>query len=225
MATNTRVLEPSGMVMPPGTKPGAETQFAPTDTNQLPSDVAPPPNATTSNTQGPSSRATITPLAPERYRIQFTAGVGTYQKLIRARDLLRHQVPDGNPVVIFDRALTTLIIEIEKRRFAETLRPRRPIVAGRAVRRPAAGGAWRLTRHIPAEVKRLVWKRDAGRCAFVFPDGNRCEEEGWLEYHHLQPFSLGGEATVDNLELRCRSHNQYEADLVFKPPVRLVEKG
>jgi hypothetical protein len=29
------------------------------------------------------------------------------------------------------------------------------------------------------------------------------------------PFARGGSATVENISLRCRRHNQYEAELVF----------
>jgi len=32
---------------------------------------------------------------------------------------------------------------------------------------------------------------------------------------NVQPFAAGGQATKDNIELRCRSHNQYEANLLF----------
>ncbi|PYQ38208.1 MAG: hypothetical protein DMF77_24680 [Acidobacteria bacterium] len=31
------------------------------------------------------------------------------------------------------------------------------------------------------------------------------------------PYALGGLATVENISLRCRRHNQYEAELVFGP--------
>jgi hypothetical protein len=31
----------------------------------------------------------------------------------------------------------------------------------------------------------------------------------------VNPFALNGETTVDNIELRCRAHNQHEADQVF----------
>jgi hypothetical protein len=39
----------------------------------------------------------------------------------------------------------------------------------------------------------------------------RCAEEGFLELHHVTPFAEGGPTTVDNLHLRCRAHNAYEA--------------
>ena len=40
----------------------------------------------------PSSRPQVTPLAPERYKIQFTVSRQTRDKLRRAQDLLRHAV-------------------------------------------------------------------------------------------------------------------------------------
>jgi 5-methylcytosine-specific restriction endonuclease McrA len=67
------------------------------------------------------------------------------------------------------------------------------------------------SRHIAAAVKRIVWQRDAGRCAFKGHLG-RCTETGFLEYHHVVPFADGGESSAENLELRCRRHNAYEAE-------------
>jgi len=59
-----------------------------------------------------------------------------------------------------------------------------------------------------------VWGRDGGRCAFHGTQG-RCGETSWLEFHHVRPFAAGGEATCENIELRCRAHNVYEADQYF----------
>jgi 5-methylcytosine-specific restriction endonuclease McrA len=64
-------------------------------------------------------------------------------------------------------------------------------------------------------VKREVWRRDKGRCAYIGREG-RCTERGFLEYHHVQPYAAGGAATTANIELRCRAHNAYEAALFFK---------
>jgi len=51
------------------------------------------------------------------------------------------------------------------------------------------------------------------RCrAFVGVQG-RCTEHGVLEFHHVVPFSEGGLSDASNIELRCRAHNLYEADL------------
>jgi hypothetical protein len=60
-------------------------------------------------------------------------------------------------------------------------------------------------------VKRAVYLRDLGRCAHVGPNGRRCEARAFLQFHHLKPWMAGGETTLENVELRCRSHNLYEA--------------
>ena len=61
----------------------------------------------------------VTPLAPERYKVQLTIGRETHDKLRRVQDLLRHVVPNGNPSAIFDRALTLLLEDLERRRLSK----------------------------------------------------------------------------------------------------------
>ena len=151
--------------------------------------------------------AVITPLAPLRYKVQFTASAETVEKLRLAQDLLRHQIPDGDPAKIFDRALTALLEDLAKKKLAATDRPR------------GSRGTTPGSRHIPAEVKRVVWNRDGGRCAFVSRTGRRCTEGGFLEFHHVTPYAAGGESTADNIQLRCRAHNRYEAELCFGSPI------
>jgi 5-methylcytosine-specific restriction endonuclease McrA len=155
----------------------------------------------------PSRRAEVKPLAPERYKIQFTVDRETHDKLRRAQDLLRHTIRDGDLAAIFDKALTLLIKEVSKAKHAATERPR-------PARPPVAPSE--TSRHIPAEARRAVWQRDGGQCAFIGSLG-RCTEKGFLEFHHLVPYAVGGEATIANLELRCRAHNAYEADQYYGP--------
>lgn len=144
----------------------------------------------------------LTPLAPERFAIQFTIGRETRDKLREVQDLLRHSIPNGDLADIFDRALTLLLKQARQRRFADTDAPRRgrPFVPD--------------SRAVPSEVQRVVWKRDDSRCAFSGPNG-RCTETAFLQFHHKDPFAMGGEATADNIELRCAAHNRYEAELFF----------
>src|SRR5262245_33375313 len=63
-------------------------------------------------------RPIVKPLAPERYKLQFTIRRNTYDKLRRAQDLLRHRLPTGDPAEIFDRALTLLLEQLEKTKLA-----------------------------------------------------------------------------------------------------------
>ena len=68
-----------------------------------------------------------------------------------------------------------------------------------------------------------MWRRDDGRCAFVGRSG-RCRETGFLEFHHVEPYAAGGSMTVENIQLRCRAHNQYEARLFFDNEVNFVRE-
>ena len=150
----------------------------------------------------PAPRARLAPLSPGRFAVQVTLDQDEYQDLRRAQELLGHVLPSGDAARVIGRALRLLVATLEKQKFAQTDTPR-------ARRRGAAG------RTIPAEVRRAVAKRDGGRCTFVGTNGRRCGERKLLELDHVVPVARGGLATVDGVRLRCRAHNQYEAECTF----------
>jgi 5-methylcytosine-specific restriction endonuclease McrA len=174
----------------------------------------------------PVSRAVVQPLSPERYRVQFTIGRDAHDILRRVQTLLRREIPDGDAGAIFERALRLLHMEVEAAKFG---RPRKsgarkaarqgaPSAASTAYEnriRPGADAASPASRYIPKAVKRAVWYRDRAQCAFVSASGQRCAERDFLELHHIHPYALKGAATVTNIALRCRTHNAYEAEMVF----------
>ena len=135
--------------------------------------------------------------------LHLTLTLETHGKLRRAQALARHALPDGDLGSVLDRALTLLIGDLERRRFARVASPR-----------PARAKSPGRGRHIPAAVRRTVSQRDDGRCAFVGRAG-RCRETAFLEFHHVIPYTAGGATTVDNIQLRCRAHNQHEARNFF----------
>jgi hypothetical protein len=112
----------------------------------------------------------------------------------------------GDVAVIFDRALTLLLQNLEQRKLAQVEKPRQ------------STSSQTRTRHVPAAVRREVWARDGGRCAFVGTHG-RCEERGFMEFHHVSPYADGGATTAANLQLRCRAHNAHEAREYFGAPL------
>lgn len=179
----------------PATSPIAEL---PPEGERLITMPAPPPNLAPALPT--SSPAVIKPLSPERYKVQFTVSRETHEKLRRVQDLIRHSIRDGDVAAIVDRGLTLLLDDLARTKFAATDR-------GRAGRKASRG-----SRYIPAAIKREVWNRDGGRCAFR-GDHGRCGETGFLEFHHVVPYADGGETAASNLELRCRTHNQHEVDL------------
>jgi hypothetical protein len=187
-----KVFHPCSHIAPalPSTPHDAEPEQAPT------------PTAVDVKANRATLTAAVTPLAPERYKIQFAASRQLHDKLRRVQSLLRHAIPNGDPAAVFERALDVLLADLERKKLAATSRPR------------AAREATPRSRHIPAAVRREVWRRDGARCAFVGAAG-RCAEREFLELHHVVPFAQGGQATTANIELRCRAHNAYEAELSF----------
>ena len=148
-------------------------------------------------------RPKVTPLSLERYVLQLTMSQETHDKLRHAQALLSHRIPNGNLAEVLDRVLDLAIQQLEKQKFAATSRPRS---SQRGSSNP---------RTIPAHVRRTVWERDQGRCTFVSESGRHCAAHDRLEFDHIVPVGRGGEATVENLRLRCRAHNQYEASATF----------
>ena len=189
-------------------RPETEMTAAILDTCLNGPELVPPPaaspRATSAAVQTP--RPTVAPLARDCYLLRVTLSANAHARLRRAQDLMRHSLPNGDPSSIVERALTVLVDQLEKAKGAKTVRPRRT-----SARHVKASGD---SRHIPAAVKRAVWARDDGRCAFAGPHG-RCTETGHLEYHHVVPFARGGPTDVGNIALRCRAHNAFESELVF----------
>ena len=147
--------------------------------------------------------ARVAPLAPQRYGVQFTLDQAGHDLLRQVQDLLGHEVPRGDLAEVFVRALKAYAAVLEKMKHAVVDRPRAP-------RRQKPG-----SRHISAHVKRVVRKRDKDQCTHVNDAGHRREARSDLEYDHVIPFARGGDATVDNLRLRCRAHNQDAAERTF----------
>jgi hypothetical protein len=195
VASSVRRLPARASTTPvdPMSVPTASTPLAPVTAPVLAALPAPAPNR----------RPLVSPLSPDRYEIRFTASAEMREKLRLAQDLLRHAVPNGDPAEIFDRALTALLEELARKKWAATERPR-------SSRGTAPG-----SRDIPAKVRRAVWLRDHGRCAFRSRGGRRCNERAFVEFHHLDPHGVGGHASIGNIELRCRAHNLYEAELFY----------
>jgi len=174
-----------------------------------PSDVAAPvaSSAILSPLVPATRRPIVAPTSPDRYRVQFTIGKESHEKLQRLQALLRREIPNGDPGAIFDRAIALLLDRVETQKLGLTTKPRSI--------RPGADRTG--SRHTPNASKRAAWRHDGGQCAFVAPSGQRCGERAYLEFHHIEPYALGGPSSPENISLRCRRHNQYEAERVFGP--------
>ena len=142
--------------------------------------------------------STVTPLAPELYRLAVTMDAAAREQWQRARELV-----GGDDAAVLVRLLSAALPVLEQKKLGLTPSPR-PV-------RPTSPHS----RHVPAAVRRAVHLRDGGACAFVSMDGHRCGARRWLEFHHVQPWMAGGPATAENVQLRCRMHNRHEAEVFF----------
>ena len=174
---------------------------------------APPLRAAGSSAAIAPSRPLVRPLAADRCEIRFTASAETRDYLRRAQDLLGHAIPSGDLDQVFNRALRLLVRELDRKKFAATERPRRS--RGQSVD----------SRNIPAHVKRAVRRRDGDGCAWVAPTGRRCGERRFLEFHHDDPWAVGGQPTIDRVRLLCRTHNGHEAEVFYGPGRRYGHRG
>ena len=184
------------------------------------SDGAPKPaaaNRSSAASNPPRAYKQVVALAPRRYKIEITVDQATHDKLRMLEDLLSHHgtanrravpLPAADPAVIISRAIDRLL--------AETLGNKATLAAqARPSARSETRRGTRRTRAIPAAIRREVWQRDGGRCTFVDQRGRRCGATRCVEYHHEMPYGKGGAHETGNIALRCRAHNQYQADLDF----------
>ena len=158
--------------------------------------VAAPPSA------APTERARVQPLSPARFKVSFTASAELRNKLEKLRSLMRSSVPDGDLAVLIEQAVTEKIERLEAKRYGKTKNPKKGL---------GETDTSAASRYIPAAVRRAVYERDKGRCRFRDATGRRCTETEWLELHHVRPYGRGGDHRPQNVELRCRVHNEYEA--------------
>jgi 5-methylcytosine-specific restriction endonuclease McrA len=147
-------------------------------------------------------RPKVAPLSAQSFLVQVTIPKSAHDKLRYIQTLLGHAVPTGDLAEVHERAYDALIAQLEKQKYAVTARPR-------------PQGSSVDPRHIPAAVKRAVLERDGGKCTFVGEGGHLCGSQRRLQFDHIDPVAIGGEATVDNIRLRCRAHNLYEAERIF----------
>jgi len=152
--------------------------------------------------EAPAPPFKIAPIAPERFTLQVTISQSAHDFLRSAQALLSHQIPNGDLGKVLERALELAVQQLEKRKFAQTERPR-----------PARQSS--KPRTIPAHIRRAVRERDGNQCTFVSERGRRCAARERLEFDHIDPVGRGGEATIESVRLLCRAHNQYEAECAY----------
>jgi hypothetical protein len=163
--------------------------------------IEPRASADAARRRTPPADATVRPLSPARYKVEFTASAALRDKLARLQALLGEDLD-----AVIDAAVTEKLARVEAKRFGLTKTPRKA---------RAAADLSRRSRYLPAAVRRLVRIRDGDRCTFVLRSGARCPERRWLEFHHRAPYARGGAHDPENVCLMCRAHNAHAAEVDY----------
>jgi 5-methylcytosine-specific restriction endonuclease McrA len=174
-----------------------ELPLSPTQATGSAAAPAPPPSAVVRPEGRSASR--LEPIAPERHVLRVTVGSGFVADLEAVRHALSHRLPGRGLEEVLHECLRVTLAQVERRRSGGSR-------TGLATEPPAG------SRYVPMAVRREVWQRDGGCCAFVGSAGRRCSSRHQVQLHHLDPFARGGRATAANLTLRCRVHNQQAAE-------------
>jgi hypothetical protein len=152
----------------------------------------------------PGARPTeLEPLTADLARLHVTVSKGFLAKLAAARDALSHSHPRATTETVLGAALDLLLAAHDKRK-GLVKKPRT------APPRPSNN-----PRHIPADVKRAVWRRDEGKCQWPLASGGICGSKARLELDHVVPLARGGVSTVSNIRVLCAFHNGLAARQVF----------
>jgi 5-methylcytosine-specific restriction endonuclease McrA len=155
--------------------------------------------------QAPRSRtAEMRAVSEGQWSLRATIDRACKDDLETLSMLLSHKVPKGDLAAVLHEAIRCGIEKHGKRKGA--VRPSRKGVTKATLPRSAT---------ISAEVRRQVWERDQGRCAWRGSDGRRCNSRWKLEVDHVQAAARGGTSTLDNLRLACRQHNLLHAEQVY----------
>ena len=184
-------LRPDGVVNPPASQPhlrGTRLEQA------------------TGGGRESARSASVEPIAAGRYKVQFTASAELREKLERLQELMRSPRGDASLAAVIEAAVDEKLQRLEARRIGRTTKPRKTV---------AESGTRPRSRRIPSAVRRAVWKRDGGQCRFVDERGHRCRARQGLEFHHRHPYGYGGDHSVENVQLACRTHNRYLAEIDY----------
>jgi 5-methylcytosine-specific restriction endonuclease McrA len=125
------------------------------------------------------------------------------EELAAVSALLSHAVPSGKREDVLLHVLRAQRKVLERKRHGSP----------KSVSAPAACDTSK--RHIPAAVRREVFEREGGSCAYVGEEGRRCGSTVRLEYQHIVPFACGGPSSAANLTLFCKPHNLLQAKKDF----------
>jgi len=148
----------------------------------------------------------VRPIAKDLHTVTFAITDQELDQIEELKALLSHKMPG--------QKLRDLVMILVKEGLQKH-RPQPPKPLKTVAPLPTSEPEKR-SRYIPAETDRAVRARDEHRCTHVDSvSGRRCRSQHFLEFDHVLPFALGGTNDINNLRLRCRTHNRVAAIEAF----------
>ncbi len=149
----------------------------------------------------PARPMAVEPLTASQVRLHLTVPPEFLEKLEAARLALSHAMPGASAVDVITAGLDLLLQRDAKRKgLVESPRPAPP-------EKQAEPGA----AHVPAAVRREVWRRDQGCCQWPVSSGGVCGSRLRLQLDHRVMRVEGGRSTSPNVRLLCAAHNRLAA--------------
>lgn len=161
----------------------------------------------------PLSQDKVRFISEEHMEFKFTAPVRVQEKVNKLKALLAHSNPGISMAELMEK-----LCDLGLQKWDPASAPEKIVVSSgdsacaptaRQERKRSHPKRWKKhgvknPRYIPAQTKRLVWKRDQGKC-------QNCESQYALEIDHIKPVAMGGATEIPNLRLLCRNCNQRAA--------------
>ena len=131
--------------------------------------------------------------------------VASAQKLVAAK---RIKCTAGQKLITSKKEGITSAPNLDALGKEKMISPQKLIISARRERNKKI-----INRTIPSYLRKYVWERDKGQCAYVNHETKRrCSSRHLLQIDHIQPFSLNGETEPKNLRLLCAGHNRFRSE-------------
>ena len=158
-------------------------------------------------------------------RIELTISEAQFEQIKECQNYLSHKIPNANLSIVISHAIEYFIQNKTQRKFkvtgkisantksksknsTKTTAQTNSQISNFHPKKPNPNLKI-TTRNIPSRIKRIVFERAGGCCEFVnHVTGKKCNSKFQLEIDHIRPWSLGGDHSLNNLRVLCRTHNQ-----------------
>ena len=144
-------------------------------------------------------------LGREHYSYKLKIPAELHHQFERVRELLSHQIPDGDIHAILSVLTQTYLKKND---------PQSKVAASPDLWQHYASP----TRYIPKGLKHLIFEKAENCCQYISPEGRRCTQKRYLDIDHIMPLSAGGQTKLDNLQVLCHAHNLLKSDQLPHQP-------